>query len=67
MQSIVEDPAVSVNFLVLVIARLARRRRIELSATAFRAGMTPVPVQISIERNAAVPERRGCFAWLFRW
>lgn len=54
MQSIVEDPAVGVNFLVLLVCRLGggRRRIIELSATAFRAGTSPVAVPVSIDPEA---------------
>ncbi len=67
MQSIVEDPDVGANFLVLVIARLTRRRRIALSATAFRSAAKPIPVQVSIDLEGGVPERRSWFDWLFRW
>jgi integrative and conjugative element protein (TIGR02256 family) len=56
MQSIVEDPEVGVHFLVLIVCRLGaeRRRVIELTATAFRAGTSPLPVPISLE-----PESQG--------
>ena len=37
MQEIVDDPAVGVNFTVLVVARLRRFRRLELSGTLFQA------------------------------
>jgi integrative and conjugative element protein (TIGR02256 family) len=51
MQSIVEDPAVGVNFLVLIVCRLGggRRNIIEVSATAFRAGTSPLAVPVSFE------------------
>jgi len=51
MQSIVEDPDAGVNFLVLMVCRMAsgRGRVLELTATAFRAGTTPIAVPISIE------------------
>jgi hypothetical protein len=56
MQSIVEDPDAGVNFLVLMVCRMAsgRRRVLELTATAFRAGAHPVAVPISVE-----PEPQG--------
>jgi integrative and conjugative element protein (TIGR02256 family) len=51
MQSIVEDPDAGVNFLVLMVCRMAsgRGRVLELTATAFRAGTPPIAVQISAE------------------
>ncbi|MEO8339032.1 MAG: Mov34/MPN/PAD-1 family protein [Nitrospirota bacterium] len=51
MQSIVEDPDAGVNFLVLMVCRMAsgRGRVLELTATAFRAGAPPLVVPISVE------------------
>ena len=51
MQSIVEDPDAGVNFLVLMVCRRAsgRGRVLELTATAFRAGTSPVAVPVSVE------------------
>jgi [CysO sulfur-carrier protein]-S-L-cysteine hydrolase len=51
MQSMVEDPDAGVNFLVLMVCRMAsgRRRVLELTATAFRAGACPISVPISVE------------------
>ncbi len=56
MQSIAEDPDAGVNFLVLMVCRLAsgRGRVLELTATAFRAGAPPVAVPVSFE-----PEPEG--------
>lgn len=56
MQSMVEDPDAGVNFLVLMVCRMAsnRRRVLELTATAFRAGACPLAVPISVE-----PEPEG--------
>ena len=56
MQSIVEDPDVGVNFLVLMVCRMAsgRGRVLELTATAFRPGAPPIAVPISVE-----PEPEG--------
>jgi integrative and conjugative element protein (TIGR02256 family) len=49
MQSIVEDGGMGVNFLVLLIPRLAGVERMELSATAFRAGVAPEAVDLRTE------------------
>lgn len=56
MQSMVEDPDAGVNFLVLMVCRMAsgRGRVLELTATAFRAGASPLAVPISFE-----PEPEG--------
>lgn len=53
MQSMVEAPDAGVNFLVLMVCRMAsgRGRVLELTATAFRAGATPLAVPISVERE----------------
>lgn len=49
MYDIVEDPDVGVNFAILIIARLKGWRKLELSATLFRAGVMPEPVQVSVD------------------
>jgi len=56
MQSMVEDPDVGVNFLVLLVCRMAsgRGRVLEMTSTAFRAGAPPLAVPISVE-----PEPQG--------
>jgi integrative and conjugative element protein (TIGR02256 family) len=56
MQSMVEDTDADVNFLVLMVCRMAsgRGRVLELTATAFRAGAPPLAVPVSIE-----PEPEG--------
>jgi len=46
MQSIVDDTSVGVNFLVLLIARLAECEDLELTATAFRPGIAHSPVNL---------------------
>jgi [CysO sulfur-carrier protein]-S-L-cysteine hydrolase len=53
MQSIVEDPAVGVNFLVLMIVRLTRWKQIKVSATVFQANEKPRPVRVSVERTVS--------------
>jgi integrative and conjugative element protein (TIGR02256 family) len=56
MQSIIEDPDAGVNFLLLMVCRMAsgRGRVLEMTATAFRAGAPPLAVPISVE-----PEPQG--------
>lgn len=49
MYDIVEDPAVGVNFAVLIIARLKGWRRLEISATLFRAGIEPEPIEVAVD------------------
>lgn len=53
MQEIAEDVTVGVNFLVLLVVRLARGNRFEASATAFRAGAAPMAVDITAEPEEA--------------
>ncbi len=49
MQSIVEDPAVGVNFLVLIIARLTRLDGMRLSAMLFQPCYPPSEVDVELE------------------
>jgi proteasome lid subunit RPN8/RPN11 len=49
MVDIIEDPYVGVNFAILIIARLERRRLLQLSATLFRRGVAPEAVNVEIE------------------
>lgn len=53
MQSIVEDPAVGVNFLILLVCRWGAARTIEATATAFRPLSHPVPVPIVFEAKTS--------------
>lgn len=48
MQSIVSDPQVGANFLVLMIVRLSRKR-IEVSAHSFTRNATPKKVELIVE------------------
>lgn len=52
MQSIVSDPAVGVNFLVLLVCRLVHSEALEATAAAFRAGVEPVGVAVGLEAQA---------------
>jgi len=64
MQSIVDDPDVGMNFLVLLVPRLVRWRKIDLTAMAFRRGGDPFPVLVRAEQAEA--ERPGILARYMR-
>jgi [CysO sulfur-carrier protein]-S-L-cysteine hydrolase len=49
MQSIIEDPDVGVNFLVLLVCKRAADGVIEASAVAFRAATEPLRIPVIIE------------------
>jgi proteasome lid subunit RPN8/RPN11 len=49
MRNIVDDPLVGVNFAVLMIVRLGRWRRLEISATLFCADHPPRVIHINID------------------
>jgi|SRR5579863_6840533 len=49
MQSIVEDAEVGVNFAVLLIVKLGRRKHLEATGTAFRAKALPISVPLTLE------------------
>jgi integrative and conjugative element protein (TIGR02256 family) len=55
MQSIVENPKVGVNFLVLIIVRLSRWRTIRLSACLVQAGVAPRPIELEVEDSSGAP------------
>jgi integrative and conjugative element protein (TIGR02256 family) len=63
MQSIVDDPAVGVNFAVLLITKLGNNKRIEATAMAFRSGMSAMSVPLQAEAESH-PQPEG-IAW--RW
>lgn len=65
MQSIVEDPNVGVNFLVLVIPRLTRWNLLKLSAMLFRPACQPDFVDVEIEGEIAT-EPTGFIRGLIR-
>lgn len=68
MQSLVGDPSVGANFLVLMIVKLEKRREMQVSATAFRPATSPVEVAIDVEPGSAseVMPNRQPFAWIRR-
>jgi len=68
MQSIVDDSMVGVNFLALMIPRLGKRGRVELSAMAVRRGGPPLPALVSTEEEEAQPEGIAlrCLRRIFR-
>ncbi len=68
MQSIVDDPMVGVNFLVLMIPRLGKRGTVELSAMAIRRDGPPFTALVSTEQKEAHPEGISlrCLRRIFR-
>jgi integrative and conjugative element protein (TIGR02256 family) len=58
MQSIVEDPTVGVNFLILLICKRAAAGAIEASATAFLARNQPVRIPLVLEGNTTPSFRK---------
>ena len=69
MQEIAEDPAVGVNFVVLLIVRNRSRSAMEASATAFRAGASPTVVKLKTEGAAGAivaPSKRSLVAQVRR-
>jgi len=61
MRSILEDPDVGVNFLVLMIVRLVGSSGLELSATACECNGLYQPAAVFIEVQPALPEGRKRF------
>lgn len=68
MQTIVEDPTVGVNFLVLLIARIGGGDEIQLSVTAFLPRERPHEVDLEYDKeiDALGPKERGFAAWIRR-
>jgi integrative and conjugative element protein (TIGR02256 family) len=54
MRDIVEDPAVGVNFAVLIIVSRGWRSKMKMSATAYRAGVEPVAVDVVLDGDRPV-------------
>ncbi|MFZ0496124.1 MAG: Mov34/MPN/PAD-1 family protein [Methylocella sp.] len=59
MFDLVEDTDVGVNFAVLIIARLHRWGRLELSATLFRPGVIPESISVEVEGTPETGIRRS--------
>lgn len=59
MSDLVRDPAVGVNFAVLIIARLKNWRMLEMSATLFVAGASPAPITVEIDNAAGTMIRQS--------
>jgi len=66
MQSIVDDPGVGVNFLVLLIAKLAGSKQIEVTASAFRTGTPPLSVALLPEDDNDTQTDGVAYRWLRR-
>jgi integrative and conjugative element protein (TIGR02256 family) len=67
MQSIVSDPAVGVNFLALMVVKLAHRKRVEATAMAFRPTMRPMLVPVSTEPQRDGREDRKLTDWFRKY
>jgi integrative and conjugative element protein (TIGR02256 family) len=66
MQSIVNDPGVGANFLALLIASLSNEVGIQATAMAFRVGVPPIPVSVSIEEGKETHWDSAAFGWFWR-
>jgi hypothetical protein len=66
MLELVHDPAVGVNFAVLVIARHRLLGGMQLSATMFRRGYGPESAQVEIE-GADAPARLTILKWVLQF
>jgi proteasome lid subunit RPN8/RPN11 len=64
MQSIVSDPAVGVNFLTLLVVKLSRGKRIEVTAMAFGIGAAPIVVPVSAEADSQPQSEGMAYRWL---
>jgi [CysO sulfur-carrier protein]-S-L-cysteine hydrolase len=68
MQSLVEDPKVGANFLILFIATLTAGTRIDASAIAFAPNTPPVTVAIDYEHeNCGVRGLSKLLRYLSEW
>jgi integrative and conjugative element protein (TIGR02256 family) len=68
MQSIVDNPDVGVNFLVLLVVKLAGRQKIAGTATAFRPFL-PLMSVVVLSEDIGPGSRLGSAvpSWLRRW
>jgi [CysO sulfur-carrier protein]-S-L-cysteine hydrolase len=67
MQSIVDDPAVGVHFLMLLVTGFSTKGDMQVTAMAFRAGTPPVPILVSIESRNGVFLGCGPLGWICRF
>ena len=63
MQSIINDPTVGANFLVLLIAKIGGQKHIAGTATAFRRGTMPVRVSLEPDIPSDLPLRSSRSRW----
>lgn len=68
MQSIVTDPSVGANFLILLIVKCGSRKTMQMSATAFRPLVPPIEAHVTIEGSATPPTapRLAVLRWFDR-
>ena len=64
MQSISEDATVGAHFVVLMIVRLSDEHTIDVTATAFRPGVAPMAVQVSVDSTPANKPNGRLKRWL---
>jgi integrative and conjugative element protein (TIGR02256 family) len=65
MQSIIDDPAVGANFLVLLVVKLSGKQT-EATALAFRASTQPVSVLIVAKQDSPTPPEGVLYRWFSR-
>ncbi len=66
MQSMVNDPAIGVNFLILLVVRLRWTSNIHIAGVAFRPGLDPASVAVSPEDDPEGEPRGKTKHWLQR-
>jgi integrative and conjugative element protein (TIGR02256 family) len=66
MQSLVEDPAVGVNFLTLLIVSPLSEGRIQMTAATFSTGAPPLPVSVAVAPEIGAYPLSVRFGWLRR-
>jgi len=63
MQSLVNDPTIDVNFLVLLIARLSGKQ-IEATTTLFTHAQSPLLIPLAVEDEVGMPEASLLSRWI---
>jgi len=64
MQSILSDPAVGANFLILLITKLSRIKGIEATAVLFRHGASPTEAPVLREQKGQERRNGTARGWL---
>jgi integrative and conjugative element protein (TIGR02256 family) len=66
MQDIATDPAVGVNFVVLLVVKLENKDHMALSASLFRNGLEPIDMPVAVEPPGKQTGIRSWFSALRR-